>query len=90
LSRKGAKSQTPVTGLRPTGTKAGTRVGRGHAEFCSMLYVRLCAGEWQLFFLDELESFPFGKRRDQGDAASGAFNHLTGGSTYSLYGGALD
>jgi phage terminase large subunit-like protein len=55
-----------------------------------MLYVRLCAGEWQLFFLDELESFPFGKRRDQGDAASGAFNRLTGGSTYSLYGGALD
>jgi hypothetical protein len=26
LSRKGAKSQTPVTGLRPTGTKAGTPV----------------------------------------------------------------
>ena len=26
LSRKGVKSQTPVTGLRPTGTKAGTRV----------------------------------------------------------------
>ena len=26
MSRKGAKSQTPVTGLRPTGTKAGTPV----------------------------------------------------------------
>jgi len=50
--------------------------------------VKLVAGEWHYNFLDELSSFPFGKYRDQTDAAAGAFNRLTIGPTYSLWSGA--
>jgi predicted phage terminase large subunit-like protein len=35
--------------------------------------VKLCAGSWQYSLLDEMESFPNGKYRDQVDACSGAF-----------------
>jgi predicted phage terminase large subunit-like protein len=52
--------------------------------------VKLVAGEWQIALLDEMESFPNGKYRDQVDACSGAFNRLTMGPTYSLWGGAFD
>jgi predicted phage terminase large subunit-like protein len=48
--------------------------------------VKLCAGAWQYEFLDEMESFPSGRYRDQVDAASGAFNRLALGPTYSLWG----
>jgi phage terminase large subunit-like protein len=40
--------------------------------------------------MDEMQSFPSGKYRDQVDAASGAFNRLVLGSTYSLWNGAFD
>jgi predicted phage terminase large subunit-like protein len=52
--------------------------------------VKLMAGAWQYELLDELESFPSGKFRDQTDACSGAFNRLVLGPTYSLWGGAFD
>jgi predicted phage terminase large subunit-like protein len=52
--------------------------------------VKLVAGDWHYAFLDELESFPSGKYRDQTDAASGAFNRLVLGPTYSLWTGAFD
>jgi predicted phage terminase large subunit-like protein len=52
--------------------------------------VKLVAGEWHYNFLDELQSFPYGKYRDQTDAAAGAFNRLTIGPTYSLWSGAFD
>jgi phage terminase large subunit-like protein len=44
--------------------------------------VLLLAGEWNRAFLDEHETFPAGKFKDQVDAASGAFNKVTSGSTY--------
>jgi predicted phage terminase large subunit-like protein len=52
--------------------------------------VKLMAGAWQYELLDEMESFPSGKYRDQVDACCGAFNRLTQGPTYSLWGGAFD
>jgi predicted phage terminase large subunit-like protein len=44
--------------------------------------VLLLAGEWNRALLDEHEMFPAGKFKDQVDAASGAFNKVTSGSTY--------
>jgi predicted phage terminase large subunit-like protein len=46
--------------------------------------VRLIAGDWQYSFLDEAESFPNGKYKDQIDAASGAFAKLASGTMYNL------
>ena len=47
--------------------------------------VALIAGSWVLSLLDELESFPNGKYRDQVDACSGAFNRLISGPSYNLF-----
>lgn len=44
--------------------------------------VLLLSGEWNRAFLDEHETFPAGKFKDQVDAAAGAFNKVTSGSTY--------
>ena len=44
--------------------------------------VLLLVGEWNRAFLDEHETFPAGKFKDQVDAAAGAFSKLTTGSTY--------
>jgi predicted phage terminase large subunit-like protein len=44
--------------------------------------VFLLPGEWNRAFLDEHETFPAGKFKDQVDAAAGAFSKLTTGSTY--------
>jgi predicted phage terminase large subunit-like protein len=44
--------------------------------------VLLLAGEWKEAFLDEHETFPAGKYKDQVDASAGAFTKLTTGSTY--------
>ena len=52
--------------------------------------VYLVAGGWQTDLLDELESFPSAKYRDQVDACTGAFNRLALGPTYNLFGGAFD
>jgi predicted phage terminase large subunit-like protein len=52
--------------------------------------VYLVAGDWHSDFLDELESFPSGRWKDQVDAASGAFARLTKGPQFSLYSGWLD
>ena len=46
--------------------------------------VWLLAGTWQAAFLDELESFPSGKWKDQVDAAAGAFTRLTSKPFYNL------
>jgi predicted phage terminase large subunit-like protein len=43
--------------------------------------VLLLAREWNRAFLDEHETFP-GKYKDQVNAAAGAFNKVTTGSTY--------
>jgi predicted phage terminase large subunit-like protein len=43
--------------------------------------VKLVRGPWNATFLDEITSFPSGSRRDQVDAASGAFNKLALGLT---------
>jgi predicted phage terminase large subunit-like protein len=44
--------------------------------------VLLLAGEWNRVLIDEHETFPAGKFKDQVDAAAGAFSKLTTGSTY--------
>jgi predicted phage terminase large subunit-like protein len=44
--------------------------------------VLVLAGEWNRAFLDEPETFPAGKFKDQVDAASGAFNKVTSRWTY--------
>jgi len=44
--------------------------------------VLLLAGEWNRAFIDEHETFPAGKYKDQVDAAAGAFSKLQTGSTY--------
>jgi predicted phage terminase large subunit-like protein len=46
--------------------------------------VFLIAGDWQYQFLDEHESFPNGKYKDQVDASAGAFARLTQGLQYNL------
>jgi predicted phage terminase large subunit-like protein len=52
--------------------------------------VFLVAGMYQNDPLDEMQSFPNGKYRDQVDACSGAFNRLISGPIYNLFGGAVD
>ncbi len=52
--------------------------------------VSMVAGIWQADLLDEMQSFPNGKYRDQVDACSGAFNRLVSGPIYNLFGGAFD
>jgi predicted phage terminase large subunit-like protein len=52
--------------------------------------VYLVAGHYQNDLLDEMQSFPNGKYRDQVDACSGAFNRLVSGPIYNLFGGAVD
>jgi predicted phage terminase large subunit-like protein len=52
--------------------------------------VKLHAGSWHLSLLNEMESFPSGKYRDQVDACSGAFNRLVLGPQYSLTSGWLE
>jgi predicted phage terminase large subunit-like protein len=44
--------------------------------------VLLLAADWNQTFIDEHETFPNGPQKDKVDAASGAFNKLTGGSSY--------
>lgn len=44
--------------------------------------IALVAGDWVQRFMDEHESWPNDKYMDQVDAAAGAFNKLTLGSTY--------
>jgi len=51
--------------------------------------IRLVAGAWQYALLDELESYPNGRYRDQADACAGAFNRLVLGPTYNLASGWL-
>jgi predicted phage terminase large subunit-like protein len=46
--------------------------------------VFLVAGDWHYALLDEMESFPSGKYRDQIDACSGAFNRLVSATTYDI------
>jgi predicted phage terminase large subunit-like protein len=46
--------------------------------------VSMVAGLWQADLLDEMQSYPNGKYRDQIDACSGAFNRLVAASTYNL------
>jgi predicted phage terminase large subunit-like protein len=52
--------------------------------------VYLVAGGWHRDFVDEMESFPSGRYRDQVDASTGAFNRLALGPTYNLFSGAFD
>ena len=47
--------------------------------------VALVAGIVAGRLLDEMDSFPNGKYRDQVDACTGAFNRLVSGPVYNLY-----
>jgi predicted phage terminase large subunit-like protein len=46
--------------------------------------VRLVAGDWVMPFIDECETWPAGKYKDQVDAAAGAFNKLVAAPMYTL------
>ena len=46
--------------------------------------VSLLEGEWNQAFIEEAETFPRGKFKDQVDAASRAFSELVSGSNYTL------
>lgn len=57
-----------------------TRAGPFSAQ-CEARNVKLMRGTWNKDFLDELESFPDSKLKDQVDASSGAFFMLTTNKT---------
>lgn len=59
---------------RVTGDKA-TRAGPFAAQ-CEAGNVTMVEAPWNIPYLDELASFPFGKYKDQIDSSSGAFNKL--------------
>jgi predicted phage terminase large subunit-like protein len=52
--------------------------------------VWLVAGGYVNDLLDEMQSFPNGKYKDQVDACSGAFNRLVSGPVYNLFSGCVD
>jgi predicted phage terminase large subunit-like protein len=80
-----------VKGLPSSGDKAArARPLAAQAEAGNVFLVR---GPWNKDFLDEVEMFPAGAHDDQVDAASGAFQDLTGiplGSVLSGGRGAVD
>lgn len=45
---------------------------------CEIGNIKIVRGAWNRDFLNELESFPDGKKKDQVDAFSGAFNMIAG------------
>lgn len=65
-----------VKGILPTGDKE-VRAGP-YSAAVERGDVYLVEGPWNEEFLQEHESFPYGKHDDQVDAASGAFERLTG------------
>lgn len=48
--------------------------------------VVLIKGDWNQAFINEHNTFPFGGRKDQVDAAAGAFNKLAGGKKAGTWG----
>lgn len=69
----------PVVIELPTGDK-WTRA-QGLAAQAAAGNVSLIQGDWNATFLDELTGFPTGAHDDMVDAASSAFNRISGGST---------
>lgn len=61
---------------RPTGDK-DTRLDPLAAQ-AEAGNLRLVRGDWNAGYIDEMTSIPYGARRDQGDASSGAYNMLVG------------
>lgn len=59
---------------RPSGDK-DTRLEPFAAQ-CEAGNVKLVRGSWNEDYIEEMIAIPNGKRRDQGDASSGAFNRL--------------
>jgi len=73
----------------------GSKVVRadGFAGACGRGEVRMVEGDWNDAFVQELSTFPFGKKDDQVDAASGAYNKLAladGGRESAIYDPAND
>jgi predicted phage terminase large subunit-like protein len=64
----------PVKADRPTGDK-DVRLEPFAAQ-CEAGNVKLVRAAWNGAYIDEMTAIPNGKYRDQGDASSGAFNHL--------------
>jgi PBSX family phage terminase large subunit len=60
--------------VRSTGSKADRALPL--AAMAEGGAVKIVRGSWNAAFLDEIESFPFGRKDDQIDAASLAFNRL--------------
>lgn len=69
-----------AAGVRPTGSKeVRLQPFQAYAEAGN---VWLIQADWNLEYLDELESFPKGLHDDQVDATSGGFNFLAGRDDY--------
>jgi predicted phage terminase large subunit-like protein len=62
-----------------------TRAGPYSAQ-CEAGNVKLLRGAWNEAFINEHEAFPEGKKDDQVDAGSGAFNYLANQREYKIYG----
>lgn len=60
---------------KPVGDKA-LRADPASAQWNNYCF-RLVEGPWNADYLDEMEYFPYSTYKDQGDATSGAFAHLT-------------
>ena len=74
-----------LAGLKVTADKVtGSKEVRAEPFIaqCQGDNVRLAAGDFVMPFLDECETWPAGKYKDQVDAAAGAFNTLTKGYRY--------
>lgn len=67
---------------RPTGDK-NTRLEPFAAQ-AEAGNVYLLRGDWNESYIEEMISIPFGARRDQGDASSGAYNQLAVGKPLTV------
>ncbi len=63
-------------GVKTTGSKSERAAPFSSATEAGN--VKIVRGVWNSVFIDELEAFPMGSHDDQVDAASGAFQQLTG------------
>lgn len=73
-----------VRGVRPLGDKVVRAKGLAAQAYAGN--VKLVRGAWNDRFLSVLHSFPDGAHDDEVDAASGAYNELTGGPNRRQHG----
>jgi len=60
-----------------------SRIAGAARKILAPIYLRLIAGDWVRDFLDEAESWPAGRHKDQIDATAAAFNRLVAETAYN-------